>query len=97
MKTIAPLALSLALIGTAAAQEAPKFQEPKPLKGIESSDKNLGPDLVDLDGDGKLDVVAGNYGGVFFVYRNEGEADAPRFGKPTKLQSQGKDLKLNHW
>ena len=97
MKTLTPIALSLALLGTAAAQEAPRFQEPVLLEGIESKDRNLGPDLVDLDGDGKLDIVAGNYGGVFFVFRNEGEADAPRFGKPTKLQSEGKDLKLNHW
>jgi hypothetical protein len=97
VKTLAPIALSLALAGAVAAQEAPSFQDPTPLKEIESKERNLGPDLVDIDGDGKLDIVAGNYGGVFFVYRNEGEADAPSFGKPSKLQSEGKDLKLKHW
>lgn len=96
MKTLTPLALSLALMGTVAAQDAPRFQEPVPLADIESS-KNLGPDLVDIDGDGKLDIVAGEYGGVFYLYRNEGKRDAPSFGKPTKLQSGDKDLKLNHW
>jgi len=97
VKILAPLTLSLALAGAAAAQEAPQFQEPAPLKEIVSKERNLGPDLVDLDGDGKLDIVAGNYGGVFYVFRNEGKAEAPSFAEATKLQSEGKDLKLNHW
>lgn len=97
MKNLAPIALSLALAAAAAAQEAPRFSEPAPLPGIETKEKNLGPDLVDLDGDGKLDLVAGNYGGVFFVYRNEGTASEPSFGAPTKLQSGGKDLAIEHW
>lgn len=98
------------LLGSASAQSAQEESSEKkasdkkssedmesiPLKGIEGKEV-LGPDLVDLDGDGKLDIVAGTYGGTFLFYRNTGTKENPSFAKPTKLQAGGKDLKLNHW
>lgn len=40
------------------------------------------PFVVDWDGDGKDDLLAGQYGeGALRLYRNVGEADAPAFGK----------------
>jgi hypothetical protein len=73
-----------------------QLAEPVPLKGIEY-DGNLGPDLVDLDGDGTLDLVAGTYEGVFHVYSNEGEPTAPRFVAAGTVQSNGEDVTLPHW
>ena len=37
------------------------------------------PTLVDLDGDGDLDIVAGSNSGSYFVFRNVGTATAPSF------------------
>jgi len=46
---------------------------------------NATPALVDLDGDGLLDLVVGRSGGDLVHYRNVGTADAPRF----ELASEG--------
>ncbi|WP_449229282.1 Ig-like domain-containing protein [Azospirillum argentinense] len=37
------------------------------------------PTLADIDGDGDLDLLAGNAGGGIVVYRNVGTAEAPSF------------------
>lgn len=41
--------------------------------------------LADLAGDGKLDLVAGNYFGEIFFVANEGTAQAPRFTQPPSV------------
>ena len=56
-----------------------------------------GPELVDYDGDGKLDLLSGLFSGNLLFRKNVGSNAAPKFAKPTKLQSGGKDIKLKHW
>ena len=38
-------------------------------------------DAADWDGDGVADLVTGSFGGKLAWYRNEGQADTPRFGR----------------
>jgi hypothetical protein len=58
------------------------------------------PHAADLDGDGDLDLLIGNFQGTFLVSMNVGTAKAPRFaGEPTLLDGpDGKPLKIegNH-
>jgi hypothetical protein len=59
--------------------------------------KLLGPDLADLDGDGKPDLVAGVYDDRIFHFRNAGTAAEPKFEAGKALQADGKDILLDHW
>jgi hypothetical protein len=48
------------------------------------------PFVADWDGDGKADLLVGQFGGgKLRVYRNVGDAGAPRFGEPTWFQAGG--------
>ncbi|CAO3456932.1 hypothetical protein [Azospirillum argentinense] len=49
--------------------------------GIVGINSSAAPVLVDLDGDGDLDIVTGGYFGELTFYRNEGTATAPSFTK----------------
>ncbi len=85
-------------------KEDGSFRPPEPLKGsdgelliITSSggeDATIEkictrPTAVDLDGDGKLDIVSGNFGGTFAWFRGDGDGKfAPT---STWLRARGKD------
>jgi len=43
------------------------------------------PDLVDVDGDGKRDLMVGSMDGFIMVYPNEGDQKKPRFSNPYKM------------
>jgi hypothetical protein len=51
------------------------------------------PTAADIDNDGHLDIVSGNFGGTFFVFRGDGEGSFNP--EPTKLQHGDKDLKVS--
>lgn len=42
-----------------------------------------GPDLGDLDNDGDLDIMLGDYYGAFFYFENTGTVNSPNFSAPT--------------
>ncbi len=51
------------------------------------------PTAVDLNGDGKLDIVSGNFAGSFAVFAGEGKG---RFApKPTMLTANGTRIRVN--
>jgi len=50
------------------------------------------PTLVDWSGNGRLGLIVGGAGGEIFYLRNDGAANAPRFGSPSVLRSQGAPL-----
>lgn len=85
------------------------FKKPEPLAGSDGKLLILPGDrehvtdvictrqsVVDLDGDGKLDLVTGNFSGTFAWFRGEGEgrfAPVPEWlqagGKPMRVSSHG--------
>jgi hypothetical protein len=56
-----------------------------------------GPEAVDFDGDGKIDLLSGVYRGHLLFRKNVGTKENPAFDKPVILKSNGKDIKLTHW
>ena len=80
-------ALAVALLGLAAAPARaaiPAFDAiaPDPLAGHDVG-ANSAPSLVDLDGDGDLDLVAGASDGVVRYFSNTGNAKNPAFAERT--------------
>jgi hypothetical protein len=54
------------------------------------------PSLVDWNNDGMKDIVAGGYYGTVQVYLNEGTDEAPEFGSPILVQSDGSTLDVGY-
>ncbi len=52
------------------------------------------PYLADWNGDGKLDLLIGNYYGYVILMLNEGSREKPIFGAPEKLQVEGKRIQV---
>lgn len=48
------------------------------------------PSVADWNGDGKLDLIAGNSMGFFFFYKNTGTNQQPIYGDPEPLVADGK-------
>jgi hypothetical protein len=89
--------MTFALIAALCAVQAdPTLSPPTVLSGLHG-DKLLGPDLADLDGDGKPDLVGGIYDDRILFLRNVGTAAEPKFEAGRNLQADGKDVHIDHW
>jgi hypothetical protein len=53
-----------------------------------------GPWVEDVDGDGRRDLVVGDFSGLFRLYRNEGTNSKPSYSKAVNLQAGGTDAKV---
>ncbi len=56
-----------------------------------------GPLVTDLDGDGKDDLLVGNYRGHVQVYRNVGTKAEPEYRSEGLLQAREQDLYIHNW
>ncbi len=61
-------------------------------KPIDTDIGHAAPFVGDFDGDGKLDLLVGQFGdGLLWVYRNVGTNARPKFAAGEKFQAGGKD------
>jgi hypothetical protein len=53
-----------------------------------------GPWVEDVDGDGRRDLVVGDFSGLFRLYRNEGTNREPRYAAAVNLRAGDADAKV---
>jgi len=92
----------LALLAVAAFAQTPVFDAPVAIEanGVPinvGTGGNASPFLVDWNGDGRQDLLLGQYlSGKVRFYANVGEDTAPEFGDSAYLQADGSDISLTY-
>jgi hypothetical protein len=96
------LSALLALLAVVAFAATPVFDAPVAIEANGGpinvgAGGNASPFLVDWNGDGKQDLLLGQYnGGKVRLYENIGEDSAPAFGDSVYLQADGSDISLTY-
>ena len=101
MRRVGGLALLLLLASGASAQEvarAPELAAPVKLeaggKPIDVEVGHAAPFVHDLDGDGKPDLLVGQFGGgKLHLFRNEGTAAQPQLAASRWVEAAGAPMK----
>lgn len=91
-------AIVMTLMGVAPAGASEAARELEPPVRIEAAGKPIDTDVGhaapfvgDFDGDGKADLLVGQFGeGLLWIYRNEGTSAQPRLAAGAKFQ-EGRD------
>jgi hypothetical protein len=78
-------ALCPALSGAGLVEEKQTSFEPPEMILDGSEYGRLYPTFADIDGDGKIDMLVGNWLGRLLVFRNNGTNARPVYAKPTWL------------
>jgi hypothetical protein len=101
--------VTLAALGTLSTAEEPRgvsdltFEPPVRLKAGEEfidTGKHIahaGPLVVDLDANGKPDLLVGNFAGHFQVYMNVGSRSEPLYEDKDLLKADGETAKVPNW
>lgn len=58
--------------------------------------KGSSPVVLDLDGDGLIDLLTGNSAGQLLFYKNLGTEEIPDFSAPSAVKSEGVPIELGH-
>ena len=98
-RVVGLIALPLAMLCCAALAEAPKLQPGVRLradgKNIDVKIGHLVPAVMDWNGDGKKDLIVGQFsGGRISVYLNNATDSAPGFKDFSLLRADTKEIRL---
>jgi hypothetical protein len=103
---------AFALSSTAAVQEAPQRPPARashelaaPVKleaggapvDVVQHGGHAGPQAIDLDGDGDLDLLVGTFVGKIVVYRNDGTPAVAKLAEGVPMSAAGQEIKLHNW
>ena len=95
------LTLGFALIGAAMVQGSrggellPPFRVEADGKAIETAGGNAAPCMCDFDGDGRWDLIVGQFqDGKARIFRNVGSNTAPKFGAGVWFKAGGADARV---
>jgi hypothetical protein len=92
--------LACALAGVSATDESSELLPPVRLQAdgrdIDTGDAwgHSGPTMADINGDGKRDLVVGDFSGKFRMFRNIGSNSEPNFGPQSFLMAGGEEAKV---
>jgi hypothetical protein len=100
-KSLAAVAVVVALLAAGASALAGDVFEPRARLKADGQVIDTGPawghsspSVFDLNGDGLDDLVVGDFGGKFHIYRNAGKAGAPAYEADGLIQAGGVDAEV---